>query len=157
DRTAAAGAFDQTNDRHAKPRGDLLRHFRLALDRGIRRAATQREVVAGDHDGPALQQAAAKYAVTRNERGDVAPLVIRGLAGDAADFMEAAGVQQAIDAFANRQPAALMLPRDAFRPTQFTGQRAPMAEFGEFRFPPDRRFSRRVDAVVHAYFVRMIG
>ena len=63
DRSAAAGAFDQPDDRHAELGGDLLRHLGLALDRGIGRSAAQGEVVAGDNDRAAVHRAAAEHAV----------------------------------------------------------------------------------------------
>ena len=70
DRAAAAGALDQPDDRHAVLRRHLLRHLRLALDRGIRRAAAQGEVVAGDDHRPAVHHAAAEHAVAGGEAGD---------------------------------------------------------------------------------------
>ena len=61
--------------------------------------------------------------------------VVAGLAGDAADLLERSGVEQVIDAFAHRQPAAFVLARDALLAAHLARQRLALAEFGEFRFP----------------------
>ena len=138
-RTAAAGALDQPDDRHAELRRDLLRHLRLALDRGIRRTAAQGEVVAGDHHRAAIDGAAPEHAVGGSEGGDLLAVSVVGrLAGDRADLVEAAGIQHAVDPLADGEAAALVLARDAVRPAQLLRQRDARAEFGEFRLPADR-------------------
>ena len=47
-------------------------------------------------------------------------------------------IEHAIDALAHGKAAALVLARNAFRATQFLGQRDARAEFGEFGLPADR-------------------
>ena len=151
DRAAAARAFDQPDDRHAEPGRELLRHFRLALDRGIGRAAAHGEIVAGDDDGPAIDRAAAKHAVARHEVRDVTFGVVGGFAGDAADLLERAGIEQAIDALPHRQAAAFVLTLDPFLAAHLAGECLALTEFGELRFPTNLRGLRKVDAVVHPF------
>ena len=65
--------------------------------------------------------------------------VVRRLAGGGADLVEAAGVQHAVDALAHGEAAALVLARDALGAAHLLRQRDARAQFGEFRFPADRR------------------
>jgi hypothetical protein len=88
DRTATAGAFDDADDRHAELRRHPFRHLILLADRCVRRTAAHGEVVAKDDHRTAVDAAAAKYAVARNEVDHVAVFVVLRLAGDAAELVE---------------------------------------------------------------------
>ena len=137
DGAAAAGALDQANDRHAELGGEFLRHLGLAFDGGVGRTAAEGKIVAGDDDRAAIHRASAEHAVAGDEAGDVAVRVVAGLAGDAADFLEAAGIEHVVDPFPHRQPAAGVLALDAVLAAEFAGERLALAQFGEFGFPAD--------------------
>ena len=69
-------------------------------------------------------RAAAEHAVGRHEVDDLPAVgVVRRLAGDGADLVEAAGVQHAVDALAHGEPAALVLARHTLRAAHLLGQR----------------------------------
>ncbi len=134
-RTAAARSFNQANDRHAELRRDLLRHLGLALDGGVGRSTAQREVIAGDDHWPPIHGAAPEYAVSGNETDDVAFRIIARLAGDAADFLEAARIEQSVYALTHGQAATRVLPGDTVLATELACQRLPLAQLGQFGFP----------------------
>src|SRR5690606_12889545 len=108
-RAAAAGALDDPDDRHAHLLRHPLRVALLLLDGGVGRAAADGEVVAGDDDGAAVDGAAADDAVGGRQADQLAVLVIGGTARDGADLAEAALVDQAVDALAHGEPAAIVL------------------------------------------------
>ena len=53
-------------------------------------------------------------------------------------FLEAAGIEQAVDPLAHGEAAAVVLAFDAFGAAHLAGQRDAPMEFGEFRLPPGR-------------------
>ena len=112
DRAAAARALDDADDRQAEFARHLFRHQRLGGDRGVGRAAADGEIVADDHDRPAVDQPAAEHAIRRRERGEVAGGIVLGLAGDGADLVEASRIDEERNALAHRQPATIVLALD---------------------------------------------
>ena len=91
---AAAGAFDQADDRQAEIMRHLLGHQRLGRDRGVGRAAAHGEIVA-DHDhGSAVDLAAAEHAVRGRQMLEFVLFVVFGDTGDRADLVEAVPVDQ---------------------------------------------------------------
>ena len=67
DRAAAAGAFDDADDRQAEIMRHLLGHQRLRRDRRIGRAAAHGKIVADHDDRAAVDLAAAEHAVRRRQ------------------------------------------------------------------------------------------
>ena len=76
-------------------------------------AAARGEVVGADDAGTALDAALAADMACRRELGDVAVLVERGKARQAADLAEAAGIEQPVDALAAGELAAVALAHHA--------------------------------------------
>ncbi len=70
--------------------------------------------------------------------------VVARLAGDAADFLEGAGIEHPVDALSDRQPAAGVLAGDAILAAELPGERLALAEFGKFGFPTDRAEVQRL-------------
>jgi hypothetical protein len=134
-RAAAAGALDHADDGHAVFRRHALDRADLFLDGGVGGGAADGEVIARDHDGTAVNQAAAGDAVGGREVDQVAVGVVFGFAGDGADFVEGATVEQAVDAFAHVQAAALALAVDAGGAAHFASHCLAGAQFVEFRLP----------------------
>ena len=72
-------------------------------------AAARGEVVGADDAGPGVDAALAADMAGRREFGDVARLVERGEAREAADLAKAAGIQQDVDPLAAGELAAVAL------------------------------------------------
>ena len=85
----------------------------LLADGAVCVAAPGSEVVGADDGGAALDPAPSADVVRRREVDDRAAVVIGGETGDAADLVEAALVQQQVDALPAGQLAAAALPHDA--------------------------------------------
>ena len=83
--------------------GHALGVHLLLEDRRVGRSAPHREVVAADDDRAAVDAAAAHDEVGRREVDEVTVVVVGGAAGQRADLVEAAVVEQARDALTNRQ------------------------------------------------------
>ena len=152
DRAAAARALDDADDRQAQLVGHALGQDRLHVDGGVGRPAAQGEVVAQHDDRPAVDRGATHDAIGRRELGQLVVGVVFGLAGDGADLVEAAFVDQPVDALAHRQPAAVVLALDLVGPAHLARHAFARAQFVEFRlpahvlvpglrFPPDIRCS----------------
>jgi hypothetical protein len=157
-RASPARPLDQPDDGHAELGGDFLRHPGLALDGGIGGPAAEGEIVAGDDDRAAIDGASAEHAVGRDEAGDVAVRPIGRLAGDAADLLEAAGVEHAVDAFAHRHASAFMLARHAVLAAEFACERLAVAQFRQFHLPADAGGVRSAYNVVgHAFPIGLLG
>src|SRR3982074_909224 len=134
-RAAAAGAFDDADDRQPEIMRHLLGHQRLCGNRGICRAAAYREIVA-DHDHrAAVDLAAAEYAIGRRQVGEFAALVIFGDAGNRPDLVESFWIDQFVDALANGEPALVALPLDLVNASHLARERFAPGEVVEFRLP----------------------
>ena len=139
DRAAAAGAVNETNERDAQLVRHLLRHHLLLPDRGIRRAAAHREVIAADHDGAALDPSPPEDEVGGLERLDVFAIVaVLRAPRDRADLVEAAGIEQRIDALAHREAAGVVVALDLVRSAHAAGQLFAPAQFLDVGFPAHR-------------------
>ena len=122
-RAAAAGAVDQAHDRQAQLVRHLLGTDLLLPNRGVRRAAAHREVVAGrDHVAP-VDLAAAEDEVARREALELAVHVVTGASADGADLVERVRVEQARDALTHGELPRLALPRDLLRAAHLQRQR----------------------------------
>jgi hypothetical protein len=135
DRAAAARTFDDAHDRQPQ----LLRHAlgedRLHGDGGIGRASAHREVVAQHDDGTAVDPGAAHDAVGGRERGELPGLVVLGLAGDGSDLVKAFPIDQAVDALAHREPAAVVLALHLVRPAHLARHALALSQFVELALP----------------------
>ena len=93
----------------------LARHpfgvYLLLEDRRVRRAAANGEVVTADDDGTALDAGATHHEVRGREAGQLT-LVVLGSSRERADFVEAAGVDQRVDALADGELASVVLTGD---------------------------------------------
>ena len=113
----------------------LLRHQGLGGDRGIRGAATHGEIVADHHHGAAVDLAAAEHAIGGRQLLELAVLVIFAYAGDRADLMEAFGIDQLVDAFADGEPALVALPLDLLNAAHLARECFAPSEVVEFGLP----------------------
>ena len=148
DRAAAARAFDDADDRHAELRRHPFRHLILLADRCIGRAAAHGEIVAEDDHRTAVDPAAAEHAVARDEVDHVAVFVVLRLAGDAAELVERAGVEDLVDALADGEPAAGMLAIDALLAAHLPGDALALRKLVQFLLPADL-FGGRGHGAVH--------
>ena len=135
DRAAAAGAVHQAHQRQAQLVRHLLGHHLLLPDRRVGRAAAHREIVAADHDRPAVDPAAAEHEIRRLERLELAVLAVLGAAGERADLVEAAGIEQRVDALAHGELAGVVLALDLVGPAHVPRERLAAAQFLDIGFP----------------------
>ena len=78
---------------------------------------------------------AAHHAIGRRELGQRSRLAVFGLAGDGADLVEAALVDQAVDAFAHREPAAVVLALHLVGAAHLAGHALARPQFVQLRLP----------------------
>ncbi len=113
----------------------FLGHQRFCGNRGIRRAAAHRKIIA-DHDhGAAIDLAAAEYAIGRRQVGEFAAGVILGDAGNRPDLVEGFWIDQFVDPLANGEPALVALPLDLVNASHLVRERFAPGEVVEFRLP----------------------
>ena len=134
-RTAAAGTFDDADDRQTEIVRHLLGHQGLGGDRGIRGAATHGEIVADDHNRPAIDLAAAEHAIRGRQIFEFAALVIFGGTGNRADLVEAVFIDQLVDPLADGEPALVALPLDLVNASHLARERFAPGEVVELRLP----------------------
>jgi hypothetical protein len=103
--------------------GHLLAQQMLLLDRGVGGATAHGEVVAADHDRPAVDPGPPEDEVRRREVGEVVVTVVARLAGDLAQLVKAAGVDEPVDPLADGQSAAVVLSLDARGAAELLGKR----------------------------------
>jgi hypothetical protein len=113
DAAAASRAVDQPHERHAQVVRHPLGEDHLLPDRRIGGPAAHREVVALQDRAASVDPALPDNHVRRQEVRQLAVLVVGSLPGDGAGLVEAAGIEQPLDPFPDRQPPGLVLPRDA--------------------------------------------
>src|SRR5690606_40260872 len=89
---------EQAQRRHLELHRQPVEVQALRADRAVRVAAAGSEVVGADHRSAALDGAPAADVIRGRERRDAAFLVVRGEAGDTADFPERAFVEPRCDA-----------------------------------------------------------
>src|SRR4029077_20824358 len=143
DRTAAARAVNQPDQRQAQLVRHLLGLDLLAADRGIGRAATHREIVSADHARAAFYPPAPEHEIGRLERLEFAIRAILRAPGERADFMEAARIEQLSDPLAHRELAAVVLALDLVPPAHLPGERLAAAQFLDIGFPAHASTPRR--------------
>src|SRR6267154_2926323 len=138
-RTAAAGTFDDADDRQTEIVRHLLGHQGLGGDRGIGGAATHGEIVADHHNRPAIDLAAAEHAIGGSQIFELAALVIFGRTGNRADLVEALFIDQLVDPLADGEPALVALPLDLVNAAHLARERFAPGEVVELRLPVKRR------------------
>jgi hypothetical protein len=145
---AAAGRIHQADDRHAQLVRQAFDVDPLVGDRGLGRAGADREVVHVQRHLASLDAAGADDGVGRVDalEGTVAAVV--ALAGQAAEFAEAAVIQQGRDAFARIEPAAGLELGQGLGAAHGAGLAAAKLQFSEFRGP----VARRLEGVRRAHF-----
>src|SRR6185295_1238067 len=135
---AAARALDHADEGQPQIMRHALALVVLALDRGVGGAATHGEVVASDHDRPAVDLGAAEHEIRGRELHEVVVLVVLGAAGDLADLVEARGIGELGDALADGETAAVVLTLDALGPAELLGERLAPAELVHLLLPVHR-------------------
>ena len=92
-------------------------------------------ILAAHRHRPAVDLANAGNIGRRCEREQIAGVVIFGTAGEFADFLKAVGVEQSIDALADRQLAGGVMARHRFGASALLGQRAAPFDVVDFCRP----------------------
>src|SRR5262249_51135103 len=110
----------------------------LFLDRGVGRAAAHREVVAADDDRAAIDFPAAEDEIGGRERLQIVGRVVGGLAGDLADLVKRARIDELGDAFADRHAAARVLAFYAPGPAELLRHRFTPPQLVHLRLPGHR-------------------
>ena len=135
DRPAAAGAVDEPHERYAQVVREPLGVDRLLPDRGVGGAAANGEVVAL-HDGAAPVDAAMADDRVGGQEICQLPVVVVGRAsGERAGLVEAARVEQPVDALAHGQATGGVLAGDALLAAHPPGQLLAPAKLLELGLP----------------------
>ena len=138
-RDVGGRALDEVDQRHAV----LPRHvLKKVVLRAILAAAGggppgDREVRPSHHD-PAAVDLGQPAHVGHGRKPGEAPLLVRALARQAADLVEAAGVGERIDALPDRQFAQGVLPGDALLAAQLERQAAAQVDLIDLGLPGHR-------------------
>ena len=143
DRAAATCAVNHLDERHTVFGGhpDGLDHF--LPDRGVRRATAHGEIIGEDDSGITIERGAARDGGGGGESLQFVVRAIGGLAGDLADFMEAAGIDKEGDALTHCQLAAPALAFDRLFAAHLFRQALAPAEFLNRFFPTHAFINRR--------------
>ena len=140
-RHVRAGPVDQQNQRHFVFDRELLGEAPEAalgaLHREERGAALNREVFAADRDGAAIDLAEPHHVRGRREADQLA-VVVLAESRERPDFVERAGVEQAVDPLTNGQPAQTVLALNSLGSAAARGQGGASAQFFNFGFPDHR-------------------
>ena len=121
-RPAPAHPVDQPQVREPELEGEALGVVALGPDRGVGRAAPHGEVVAGDHHRAPVDLGHAADEVRRQERLQLAVVVVRAHAGDRAELVEGAAVDDPLDALADGELAELVLAGHLVGAAHLVGQ-----------------------------------
>ena len=132
---AAAAAFEHAHQRHPVLHGEVFGVDALAQSGRVRGTALEREVLAAHHDAPVVDLAEAHDVVRRHEAGEVVVLVVLRDGGRLAVLLERVGVQERVDALADRQPAAGVLFRDALVAALLFREMPPALDLADFLLP----------------------
>src|SRR5262249_35080721 len=111
---AATYAVDQVDERNAIARGEILDEAALpalAASTAGARAAFDRVVFATHRHRTAVDLADTGDIRMGHERKQLAVLTVLSMAGELADFLKAAGIQQSGDALAHGELAFGVVPR----------------------------------------------
>ena len=139
DAAPAAGAVDQAHERDAQLVGGALGPHHLLPDGGVGRPAADGEVVGLDHRAAPVDAALADDRVGRQEARQLARVVVLALAGEAPGLVEAAGIEQALDALAHGELAGGVLARDALGPAHLARELLAAAQLVELGLPRHRQ------------------
>ena len=126
--------LDQPDQRQAQLVGHLLAHDVLFLDRGVGRAAADAEVAAAA-DRASVDPGTPEDEVRGQEVLEVVAAVIGREAGDGPDLVEAAGIDQGVDALADREASAVALAPHAHFPAEPVRGGLAAVQFVELRLP----------------------
>ena len=148
DAAPAARAVDQAHERHAQLVGGALGPHHLLPDGGVGRSAADREVVGLDHRAAPVDAALADDHVGRQEARQLARVVVLALARQRAGLVEAAVVEQALDALAHGELAGGVLARDALGPAHLARELLAAAQLVELGLPRHRHAVCRTAAQV---------
>src|SRR3989440_556570 len=135
---APAGAIHQADQGHPHVVRQAFGEDHLLPDGGVCGAAADGEVVALHGHAPARDAALADDHVRGKEVHELL-VVVRRLPGDRASLVECPSVEEAIDALANRQPAAAMLALDPLVPAHPARELLAPAQLLELGLPGHRR------------------
>lgn len=113
----------------------LLGNQRLFADRRVGRAAAHRKVVADHDDRAAVDRGAAHHAIGRGQIDEPALDVVSRAAGYGADLVEAAAVDEAINALAHGELVGVVLPLDLVGAAELRREALALAQFVQFRLP----------------------
>ncbi len=116
-RAAAPHAVDESDVRHPQLERQALGVIALGTDRGVRGAAADGEVVAGHDHRSTIDSRSPEHEVRRGERDQLAVVVVRADARNGADLVERPGIDQAVDAFADRELSEFVLASDLVGPS----------------------------------------
>src|SRR5206468_3370737 len=154
DRAAAAGAFDEAD--HGQPQlvRHQLAHVVLALDGRVGRAAAHGEVVAADHDGAPLDLRPPEDEIGRRELLEVVALVIGCPAGDLAELVEGARVDQPGDSLADGVASTVVLALDALGSAEPLGELLAPPQLVQLLLPIHAASIRRSRVRYRVYSIR---
>jgi hypothetical protein len=107
----------------------------LALDGRVGGAPAHGEVVAAHHHRPAVDARAPEHEVRGREVHQVVALVVLGAAGDLADLVERARVDEPLDALPDRQAPTIVLPLHPLGPAERFGEGLTAAQLVHLRLP----------------------
>ena len=134
---AAAGGVEQADVGDAPFEGALV-GGELASESVVRTragAAAHGEVAGADDDLASVDFADALHRALGGEGGELAAVVVDGVAGEAPELAEAVGVGEAVDALVDEQLAASALAFDAFCAAARLGHFAAEFKLRDFGFP----------------------
>src|SRR5262249_31126892 len=106
----------------------------LLPDGRVGGATPHGEVVPADDDGTAVDATAAEDEVGRRQVGQ-GTVLVDGLAGDGADLVERARVEEGVDALPNGELAAVVLAGDLLGAAHAPGQVLGPAQLGDLGCP----------------------
>ena len=146
-RHVGAGAIKELYERNLVVARQFGVEDRLpALRRHVGRPTRDGEVLAADRDGAAVDLAEAPDVGRRNHIDELA-ILVDPAPGQAADLLKAPLVQHAVDAFADRQLALIVLALDALLTAHAAGEFATPLQLVDFGLPVSRLVCFRHSAI----------
>ena len=131
----AAAAFEHPDEGDLVLHGEVFGVHALAQARCVRGSALQGEILAADHDAPILDLAEADDVIRGDIPGQAVVVVIVRDRGRLAVLLEGVGVEEGIDALADRQPATGVLLRDAVLAALLLREMASTLDLADFLLP----------------------
>ena len=127
-------------------RAQVSAKLELLAQAAVVGAAAHGEVVAGDEHIAAVDAGAAAHHVGRREADEIALRVVLGKAGDGADLLEGALIDEPGDALAHGELARGLVAGDLVGAAQRQGEPAPALHFVELGLPAHARVRLRASA-----------